>query len=137
MFVDSGAWFALFSARDQHHAEADQLFRVAAARPTGLLTTNLILAEVHRLILFRVGIRAAAMALDRIEASSLVRIEFASRDQHRTAREWLVRLHDQEISYTDAVSFAIMEETRTPVALSFDDDFVRAGFSLWRMRPQK
>src|SRR3954449_64533 len=74
VLVDSGGWIALLSARDQHHAEADTLFPRAVHDRVPLVTTNLVLAEVHRLLLFRAGIRAAATALDRIEASPRVRI---------------------------------------------------------------
>jgi hypothetical protein len=35
LFVDSSAWIALFSARDQHHGEADALFRDALGRRAG------------------------------------------------------------------------------------------------------
>jgi predicted nucleic acid-binding protein len=53
LFVDSGAWIALRSRRDQHHAEADRLFREALRRRIPLATTDLVLAELHRLTLFR------------------------------------------------------------------------------------
>lgn len=131
VFVDSGAWIALLSARDQHHAEADRLFRIAVRRRTSLITTNLVLAEVHRLILFRVGIRAAAAALDRIEASELVGIQFAAASEHRAARTWMARLDDHRISYTDAVSFAVMQAQRCRAFLGFDRDFTVAGFTRW------
>ena len=134
LFVDSSAWIALISARDQHYHEADSLFRLAVSRQIPLLTTNLIVAEVHRLLLFRAGIQPAARALDRIEASSLVSIEFATATHHRTAREWLDKLADQQISYTDAVSFAVMTAARCATAISFDHDFLLAGFSLWRQK---
>ena len=45
ILVDSGAWIALRSQRDQHHAEADRLFRNALQRGIRLLTTNLVLAS--------------------------------------------------------------------------------------------
>lgn len=136
LFVDSGAWIALVSARDQHHAEADALFREVVTRRTRLLTTNLVLAEVHRLLLFRAGVQAAAQALDRLEASPLLSIEFATAIHHRAARAWLDRLPDQRISYTDAVSFAVMEAARCAEVLSFDHDFVLAGFTPRRAPPR-
>src|SRR5919197_5209615 len=71
LFVDSSAWIALLSARDRRHGDADLMFRRAAARGVRLLTTNLVLAEVHRLLLLRAGARPAARALDRFEASPL------------------------------------------------------------------
>jgi predicted nucleic acid-binding protein len=132
LFVDSGAWIALRSQRDQRHPEADRLFREALGRRLPLVTTQLILAEVHRLTLFRVGVHAALRGLDRIDASPSVPIHFAGADDHRVARGWLERLAPRPITYTDAVSFAVMEATRCRHVLGFDQDFVAAGYSLWR-----
>jgi uncharacterized protein len=135
LFVDSGAWIALVSARDQHHTDANAMFRRAVARRASLLTTNLVLAEVHRLLLFRAGPRAAAHALDRFESSAHVTTEFATAAHHRAARAWLDRLADHAITYTDAVSFAVMQAIRCTTALSFDHDFQIAGFSRWTAEP--
>jgi predicted nucleic acid-binding protein len=135
LFVDSGAWIALRSQRDQHHAEADRLFREALRRRLSLVTTSLVIAEVHRLTLFRVGVQAALRGLDRIDASPSVRVHFAGADDHRAARRWLERLAPRPITYTDAVSFAVMEATQCRQVLGFDQDFVAAGYSLWRGQP--
>src|SRR5690606_38709944 len=62
VFVDSGAWIALVSARDQHHS-TDTLFRHTIAARNRIVTSNLVLAEVHRLLLHRVGIAAARPSL--------------------------------------------------------------------------
>jgi predicted nucleic acid-binding protein len=131
VLVDSGAWIALLSARDQHHLEAEELFQRAAREGVPLLTTNLILAEIHRFVLFRAGIRAASAALGHIESSALVQIEFATAGHHRAALEWLGRFADQRFTYTDAVSFAVMRSARCRAVLGFDRDFAIAGFSFW------
>lgn len=128
-FVDTSAWIALFSRRDQHHREADRIFRVAVSSKWKLLTTNLILAETHRLILQRVGIKAAAAALAKIQASPLVRIEFESPAHHESAKSWLEKFRDFRISYTDAVSFAVMEASDCREAIAYDQHFRLAGFS--------
>ena len=132
LFVDSSAWIALFSARDQHHAEADALFRNALGRRARLITTNLVLAEVHRLLLFRAGGPAASAALDRLESSPALTLLFPSADHHVAARGWLRRLAERRLSYTDAVSFAVMTASRCRDVLTFDQDFVIAGFRRWR-----
>ena len=132
VLVDSGAWIALVRLGDQYHSEADRLFRRAAEARIPLVTTNLIIAEVHRFILFHVGVRAAALLLERIDASQLLTTEFATAAHHASARRWIERLSDQVISYTDAVSFAVIEATRCTAAMSFDRDFVTAGFRLWQ-----
>ena len=132
LFVDSGAWIALRSRRDQHHAEADRLFREALRRRIPLATTDLVLAELHRLTLFRAGVLPALRALDRIDQSPSVTVHFAGAEHHAAARRWLERLAPHPITYTDAVSFAVMEGLRCRHALAFDHDFTAAGFELWR-----
>jgi predicted nucleic acid-binding protein len=130
--VDSSAWIAFLSARDQHHADADRMFRKAVAKKRLMLTTNLVLAEIHRLLLYRAGIGAAAAALERIEASALVKIEFAGAELHSAARTWLKKLSRHPISYADAVSFAVMEAAGCKEAMSFDHHFRLAGYELWQ-----
>jgi predicted nucleic acid-binding protein len=134
LFVDSGAWIALRSRRDQHHAEADRLFRQALTRRIPLVTTNLVLAEVHRLTLFRAGVRPAWRLLDHIGASRSVTVHFASAEHHAAARRWLERLAPRPVTYADGVSFAVMEQLGCSHVLAFDQDFAVAGFERWDPR---
>jgi predicted nucleic acid-binding protein len=131
LFVDSGAWIALRSRRDQHHVEADRLFRDAITRRIPLVTTNLVVAEAHRLTLFRAGLGPALHALERMDASDRLAIHFATAEDHAAARRWLARLAPRPITYTDAVSFAVMEARNCRHVLGFDEDFAMAGFMLW------
>lgn len=132
VFVDSSGWLALLHARDRRHRDADLAIRGALARRIPLFTTNLVIAEVHRLLLHRVGSAAARVFLDRIEVSAEVELEYATAKHHASARDWLTRLSDQTITYTDAVSFAAMSARGCHSALSFDRDFVIAGFAPFR-----
>jgi predicted nucleic acid-binding protein len=95
------------------------------------VTTNLVIAEVHRLTLHRAGVQPALKALDRMGASASVSIQFATTDDHAAALRWLERLGLRPTTYTDAVSFAVMERTGCRLVLGFDDDFLAAGFSRW------
>jgi len=131
LFVDSGAWIALRSRRDQHHGEADRLFRQAISRRIALLTTNLILAETHRLMLHRAGVQPALRTLESFDASTSLTIHFATANDHARARQWLERLAPHPITYTDAVSFAVMKATRCGHVIGFDHDFAAAGYTLW------
>jgi uncharacterized protein len=130
IFIDSSAWIALFSRRDQHHDEADRVFRTIVTERRGMLTTNLVLAEIHRLILYRAGVKAAAAALERIEASPLVEITFVDATHHQSAKDWMIRLREHQISYTDAVSFSVMKSSGCREALSYDRHFRIAGFEV-------
>ncbi|MGH7894154.1 MAG: type II toxin-antitoxin system VapC family toxin [Candidatus Binatia bacterium] len=131
MFVDSGVWIAFFSIRDGRHADADALIRAAAAHRLVMMTTNLVLAEVHRWLLFHAGIQPAGAALAAVDATSLLCIEWTTAEHHSAARDWLARLPDQRITYTDAVSFAVMAAQGCRAVMSFDRDFAVAGFTPW------
>ena len=130
IFVDSSAWIALFSRRDQHHDAADLAFRTIVASKMRILTTNLVLAEIHRLLLYRAGIQAATAALKKIEASSLVEIIFADHSSHQSAKDWMSQLQAHPISYADAVSFSVMKTAGCREALSYDRHFRIAGFKV-------
>ncbi len=133
VFVDSGGWIALLSARDQHHGEADRLFRLAVGQRTSLYTSNLVLSEVHRLLLYRAGVRAASLALRRMTEGG-VQVVFAVSPHHAAAMEWLENLSSLPLTYADAVSFAIMGALKCTTVLGFDQHFPAAGFELWRER---
>jgi predicted nucleic acid-binding protein len=132
LFVDSSAWLAFVSARDSRHGDADRLVRAALRHKHRLFTSNLVLAEVQRLLLFRAGPRPAAAALAQISASPSVELLFPDLPIHRDAQAWLAKFADQVISYTDASSFALMKAHRCEAALTFDRDFALAGFPLWQ-----
>jgi uncharacterized protein len=132
LLVDSSAWIALRSRRDQHHAEADRLFREALRRRIPLFTTSLVVAETHRLTLFRAGVQSARRFLELVEASPSVTILFPDAEHHAAARRWLERLGSRPVTYTDAVSFAVMEVNGCGHVLGFDEDFAAAGFTFWR-----
>ena len=129
--MDTGLWIALISADDGHHDEADECIEDAVSRNVMLMTTNLVIAEVQRFLLFRAGPVAARAAVERIDASDRIDVVFATRVHHDAAKQWLKRLADQEMSYTDAVSFAVMKAAGYRVAMTFDADFSIAGFELW------
>ncbi len=130
LFVDSSAWIAFFSARDQHHTQADRLLRTALKARRRLITTNLVLAEVHRLLLFRAGIKPAQAALDHLCQSEDAEIAFAGLEHHQRARKWISQPHDQLITYTDAVSFVVMESRKLRNVLTFDHHLAIAGVSI-------
>jgi predicted nucleic acid-binding protein len=92
----------------------------------------LVVAETHRLTLFRAGVQPARRFLELIDASRTLTIHFPAAPDHIAARRWLDTLAPRPVTYTDAVSFAVMEATNCASVLGFDGDFVTAGFTRWR-----
>jgi len=72
-----------------------------------------------------------SITLERIVASRDVKLVFPGAEHHREAERWLARLGDHALSYTDAMSFAVMKSQRIQTAITFDDHFVVAGFTVW------
>src|SRR5215469_8690279 len=76
-FIDSSVWIGHLRARDRLHHQAEGAIRDALERRSALLTTNLVIAEVHRWLLFRAGPQASR-ALARIEQSAALTIVFGT-----------------------------------------------------------
>jgi uncharacterized protein len=91
-----------------------------------LFTTNFILAEIHALLLSRLGRSIAARFLTEIDGSSITVVRVGVRDEQR-AREIITQYVDKDFSLTDAVSFAVMERLHITQAFVFDHHFAQFG----------
>lgn len=128
VFVDTGAWFALADRDDAHHSKAEALFPSLLKTHRHLTTSNLVVAEAYILIVRNLGHDAAFQFLERINGSPRIVRICSTADIERTAEEMLKKYGDQDFSYTDAVSFAIMRQQRIKKAFAFDRHFQTTGF---------
>lgn len=128
IFVDTGAWVALADKGDEHHDEAVSIFPTLLKTCKGLITSNLVVAESYILILKGIGYRAAVDFLERINSSPRVIRICSTSEMEREAEETLKKYRDQDFSYTDAVSFAMMKKQKIKEAFSFDKHFLTMGF---------
>ena len=112
VFVDSGAWYAVVDGGDNFHPAATLAYaRLIKAQHT-LVTTNLLLAEAHALILRRVNQAAALQFLARMHNSAQVDMVYTTPLLDATAEDLLHQYADHDFSLTDAVSFIVMRERR-------------------------
>ncbi len=130
VFVDTGAWFALADRSDQHHNQAIKIYPKLLGRCHHLTTTNLVIAETYILIRRTIGQQAAITLLENIAASPRIIKIYSDSILEETARDILEKYKDQDFSYTDAVSFALMKQYGIAEAFSFDHHFVTAAFTL-------
>ena len=76
------------------------------------------------------GYLPAINFLENIAASPrLVKI-YSDSTLEKAAEKILRKYTDQDFSYTDAVSFAVMENNNIHNAFAFDSHFLTAGFTL-------
>ena len=130
VFVDSGAWFALAQDRDQYHARAKEIYPRLLAESRRLLTTNLVVAECHSLLLKFKGPSVALLFLETMSQSPRIEEIHSTAETETKALEILRRHQDQNFSLADAVSFTIMRQRGIKTAFAFDRHFAAAGFTL-------
>lgn len=129
LFVDTGAWFALADKSDQYHIKAVKIYPELLSSYNNLKTTNLVIAETYTLIRRALGHQAAITFLENIAASPRVIKVYSDNILEEKAEKILRKYQDQNFSYTDAVSFAVMKQYVIQKAFSFDQHFVTAGFT--------
>ena len=127
-FVDTSAWYALVVARHPDHGRLSSLLRALIRNHHRLVTTNLVVAETHALLLRRVGRAAALTFLQAVGESPNIVVRSSRELEAAAERDWLARYDDQDFSLADAVSFAVMTERGIRDALALDHHFVVAGF---------
>lgn len=130
LFVDTGAWFALADKSDQYHSHAVEIYPKLLGKYHHLSTTNLVVAETYILIRRALAHEAAIVFLENIAASPRVMKIYSDSTLEDMAEGILRKYQDQDFSFTDAVSFAVMEYYGIKQAFSFDQHFVTAGFNL-------
>jgi predicted nucleic acid-binding protein len=129
IFVDTGAFLARYLARDQYHQRAVAGWRLL--RKHRCVTTSHVLDEVFTLLGRRAGNRFAAERARTILTSQALAILRPELDDELLALELFESFADQAVSYTDALSFAVMRRQRIERAFSFDRHFALAGFEIW------
>ena len=128
LFVDTSAWYPLADASHPDHARLARALRERVAEGAHIVTTNLVVAETHALLLRRAGPTPALRFVREVRREPL-HVETSTPEvEVRAAEEWLDRHADQDCSLTDAVSFAVMAARGIVEALTLDPHFAAAGF---------
>lgn len=130
VFVDSGAWIALGVRNDALHAVATTCLRRLLTDGRPLATSNLVVAESYALIRYRAGHDAAMSFLRGTRASLRLERLVSDPDVELAAEAILRRYADQDFSYVDAVSFALMKRHGCRSVFGFDRHFRTMGYAL-------
>ena len=130
LFVDTSGWYVLALSSAPQHRKASDALRGRVQRGTRVVTTNLIIAETHALLLRRTNRKVALTFVREVRRSPNIVISSSPDYEERAVTEWLDKFDDQDFSFTDAVSFAVMSDRGIRDALALDHHFAVAGFSL-------
>lgn len=129
VFIDTSAYIAGLRPSEQHYLDARRIAWRLAYSFANLYTTNFVVAETHALILGRIGRVQASQFLHATTQSAIRVIRVEEMDE--TKAKQLIYTHaDKDYSYTDALSFIIMERLHIREAFTFDDHFAQYGFTV-------
>ena len=98
IFVDTSAWYPLVVADHPDHAAVAAVVEDALRAGTRLVTTNLVVAETHALLLHRTN-REHALAFVRAVSEPSTTVVPSTTDlEHVAVQDWLARYADQAFS---------------------------------------
>jgi predicted nucleic acid-binding protein len=133
LFIDTGAFFAYYNDRDEHHDTARAVFqaiRTGELPYSPLYTTRFVLAELATLLLYKVDHATATRALGNIFEGSSFNITRADPSAFADAREEFDQYDDQEITFVDHLTGVLAAELDVDHVFAFDDDFRTLGFTV-------
>ncbi len=130
VLLDTSAIFAAARRRSNHHAEASATYRALLTGSQRLVTTDLIVAELHALSVARVHPRFGLDLVDRLLTSNRIEIVAAGMARMAAAADLLGRRPGRAYSLADAVSFVLMRELAISRAFTLDADFASEGFEV-------
>lgn len=130
IFVDTGAFIARFVRRDGHHARALRAWAEIEKLRTPCFTSNFVLDETFTLLGRQSSYAFAAERARALLGSKALTILRPDGDDELAALDLFARFADQEASYTDCISFALMRRYRLSRAFTFDRHFLAAGFEV-------
>ena len=130
VFVDTSAWIAVSDIRDKYHNLARVEYNRLTSGHRTFVTTNLVIAETY-IIIRRTGGHAQGMRILRSLRGSPLLQKIWSDSRSESLAEGILEKHiDQDFSFTDAVSFVVMQELGIKDAFTFDRHFATMGFQM-------
>lgn len=134
IYIDTGAFIARYVKRDQFHDRAVAVWERLAKKPVRLLTSNFVVDETITLLARRTTYDFAAARARALLSSGALTILRPDASDEFAALDRFESFADQQVSYTDAVSFVLMQRRGLQRVFGFDRHFTLAGFDLWPER---
>lgn len=145
VFVDSGAFVALLFEPDRYHDRAESIYSDLVTADSRLVTTNHVLAETanwlahnrsagyRNAMQFRTFMRhwtpiSADQIGEGMPRGTGLLVVYSTPGIERSAWDILRKYDTAGFSFTDCVSFAVMQALGITRAFAFDAHFDAAGF---------
>lgn len=130
LFVDTSAWYVLAMSSAPQHGKVSDALRRRIQQGARIVTTNLVVAETHALLLRRTSQKVALTFVREVRRAPNIVVASSAEYEESAVADWLEKFDDQSFSFTDAVSFAVMADRGIREALALDHHFAVAGFGV-------
>ena len=131
MFVDTSALVAMADVRDTNHLIAAQLGEEIMGQYR-LIVTNYVLDELYTLLLVNAGYRRTVnfkRRLDTLVEREILQVIWVFEDIAGEAWRVFEQFNvDKQWSFTDCVSYVVMQQRQIIEAFTFDRHFAQMGF---------
>ena len=129
IFLDSSALISLYDNHNNQKENLRNIFNILILNKEPLITTILVVSETQKRLLFDISYEASCNFLNDIFDGSVNLIESLN-TYAPDAKRIIEKLDDQKLSFTDAISMAIMKEKRIYRVLTNDYHFSLLGFEI-------
>ncbi len=130
LFVDTGAYLSYFHKRDHYHKKSVDMWKyVTQTNPHILVTTHHVIDEFATLLGRKKNYQYAAEKIRNIFNSDCI-VERTNETDERQALKLFEKYADQKISFTDCLSFIVMQQKNIQKVFTFDKHFEYAGFRI-------
>jgi len=127
-FVDTNAWIASYDIKDQYHSQATNFLKELLGKPITLITSDYIIDETITFLRMNVSYAKAVNFKESIDQSAISIVKSISDEIRNSAWSIFLKYSDQEFSFTDCTSFALMKDLSLKKAFTFDSHFSIMGF---------
>ena len=128
-FLDTSYLIAITHKRDQYHKEASYVSRTLK-KPVRLVTTSAVLMEFGNM-LSSVHLRCKAFSyIQLLKNDKYTEIVSVSEELFESGLTMFGKYQDKEWGLVDCMSFLVMREKEITHALTSDEHFEQAGFTI-------
>jgi uncharacterized protein len=124
IFVDTSAWYARYTPRDPHHDSA-RTFHRSNREP--LVTTDYVIDETLTLFKARGNYERAVFLGRRLFAGTLAHLIWVEPTDVEAAWKVFEQFRDKDWSFTDCVSYVVIQRLAVPKAFAYDEHFSQFG----------
>jgi len=131
IYIDTGAFLARYLRHDQYHRIAVAFWdKLGSSKERGF-TSNFVLDAMFTLLGRRAGYDFAVQRAKHIYASKALIIFRPDQKDELKVLKYFSKYADQNVSFTDCISFVLMRREKIHRVFSFDRHFELAGFKLF------